>query len=149
MTEKQQTAHGYFYGGYNCAQSVFASFYEEMGLDEATALKVTAALGGGVGGLREICGAVNGAAMAIGALRGGFQPGEQEKKEQLYAAVQSMAEAFTKEFTTVNCGKLLEINEIEAKPSPAVRDEKYYEERPCGKYVEFCARLVEEELGKR
>ena len=146
MTAKEQKSHDYFYGGCNCAQSVFAAFHEEMGLDEATALRLASGLGGGVGGLREICGAVNGAAMAIGMLRGGFAPGEQEKKEQLYAAVRDMAETFSKEFTTVNCGKLLEINDIQAKATPAVRDDQYYEERPCGKYVEFCAKLVEEML---
>ena len=66
MTAKEQKSHDYFYGGYNCAQSVFAAFHEEMGLDEETALKLMRlGLGGGVGGLREICGAVTGAAMAI------------------------------------------------------------------------------------
>lgn len=148
MTPKEQLAHDYFYQGYNCAQSVFTAFHEEMGLDEALALKLTTALGGGVAGMREICGAVTGAAMALSMLQGSIGPGDQEKKKALYATVQSVAGKFQQRYATVNCGRLLELNDIIPSPAPALRDAKYYEERPCGNYVEACARLVEEELQK-
>lgn len=146
MTPKEQQAHDYFYGGYNCAQSVFTAFHEEMGISEALAFRLTAAMGGGVGGLREICGAVSGAALALSMLYGDFKPGDQEKKEQLYALVQSVAGKFKAQYTTINCAKLLELNDIKPSATPVKRDAKYYEDRPCGKYVEFCAKLVEEEL---
>lgn len=148
LTAKERKAHDYFYNGYNCAQSVFAAFHEEMGLAEETALQLMAPMGGGVGGLREICGAVTGAAMALNMSLGGVEPGNQEQKERLYQRVQAVAEKFKAEYITVNCGKLLELNDIQPAPAPAKRDGAYYEERPCGKYVEICARLVEEELAK-
>jgi C_GCAxxG_C_C family probable redox protein len=148
MTPKEQLAHDYFYGGCNCAQSVFAAFHEEMGLDEDTALQLMAPMGGGVGGLREICGAVSGAAMALNMASGGIERGNQQQKEQLYVRVKAVAEKFRVEYSTLNCGRLLELNDIQAQSTPAVRDAKYYAERPCGKYVETCARLVEEELEK-
>ena len=148
MTVKQQKAHDYFYGGYNCAQSVFAAFHQETGLDEALALRLTVSLGGGVCGMRDMCGAVIGSAMVLGLMEGEIAPGDQEKKKALYARVQALADTFKQQYGTVNCGKLLELNDITPSPVPAKRDEKYYEERPCGKYVEACAKLVEDELSK-
>jgi C_GCAxxG_C_C family probable redox protein len=148
LTPKEQKAHDYFYGGYNCAQAVFAAFHEEMGLSEELALKLMMPMGGGVGGLRDICGALCGAAMALGMLRKDVKPNDVDAKKAMYALVQEKAARFREQFTTWNCGALLAINDLQPAPVPAVRDAHYYEVRPCGKYVEACARLVEEELGK-
>lgn len=52
--------------GYNCAQAVLIPFAQELGLDEATAAKITMGLGSGVGGQGEICGVANAMAMALG-----------------------------------------------------------------------------------
>jgi C_GCAxxG_C_C family probable redox protein len=149
MTPKQQKAHDYFYSGYNCAQSVFAAFHEEMGLSEDTALKLMVSMGGGVGGLREICGAFTGAAMALNMIQNDIKTTDPDYKKRIYALVQEKAEAFKAQYGTLICRELLELNDITPSPAPAVRDAKYYEVRPCGKYVEYAAGLVEEELLKR
>lgn len=148
MTPKQQKAHDYFYGGYNCAQSVFAAFHAEMGLTEETALKLMVSMGGGVGGLREICGAFTGAAMALNMIQKDVKQADPDYKKQMYALVQEKAEAFKRQYGTVICRELLELNDITPSPVPAVRDKTYYEVRPCGKYVEYAAKLVEDELQK-
>ena len=149
MTPKQQKAHDYFYGGYNCAQSVFAAFHEEMGLDEETALKLMVSMGGGVGGLRETCGVITGAAMALNMIQKEIKPADPDYKKAMYALVQKMAAQFTQKYSTIICRELLELNDITPSPVPAVRDAAYYEVRPCGKYVEYAAKLVEEELAQR
>ena len=148
MTPKQQKAHDYFYGGYNCAQSVFAAFHEEMGLDEETALKLMVSVGGGMGGLREICGAFSGAAVALNMIQKEIKTSDLDYKKQMYALVQEKAEAFKRQYSTVICRELLELNDITPSSVPAVRDAAYYEVRPCGKYVEYAAGLVEEELSR-
>ena len=148
MTSKQQKAHDYFHSGYNCAQSVFASFHEEMGLSEELALKLTVSVGGGIGGLREICGALTGAAMALNMIQKDIKAADHEYKLQMYTLVQEKAEAFKAQYGTYICRELLELNDITPSPVPAVRDAKYYEVRPCSKYVEFAAGLVEDELNK-
>lgn len=51
--------------GYNCAQAVLAACKDYTGLDEKTALAVSAGFGGGLRS-GEICGAISGAVMAIG-----------------------------------------------------------------------------------
>ena len=55
-----------FLGGCNCAQAVFAAFADEFGLDEEFAKRLATGLGGGVGRMREVCGAVSAAALVIG-----------------------------------------------------------------------------------
>ena len=49
-----------FRQGYNCSQSVVGAFHEEMGLPLETALRLSSSFGGGMGGLRDTCGAVTG-----------------------------------------------------------------------------------------
>ena len=148
MTPKEQKAHDYFFKGYNCAQSVFAAFHEEIGLSEDAALKLMVPLGGGVGGLREICGAVTGAAMALNMAQGEFDPADADRKKRLYAQLQEMAGQFREQYGTYICRELLELNNITPSPFPAARNAAYYAERPCVLFVEACAKLVEETLSK-
>ncbi len=53
--------------GYNCAQSVVMCFPDVTDIDSDTAARLTSALGSGIGGLGEICGAANGIALVAGA----------------------------------------------------------------------------------
>lgn len=146
LMNKASLARSYFENGYNCAQSVFASFKDEMGLDEKTALRLSSGFGGGVGGLRSVCGAFSGAVMVLGMLKGYDTPNHQEAKEKLYQLVQTAAKQMTKQFDTYICHDLLEKNNIAADKTPAKRDEDYYRARPCSRYVEACAQIVQELL---
>jgi C_GCAxxG_C_C family probable redox protein len=147
LTPREQKAHDYFYGGYNCAQSVFAAFHEEMGISEELALKLMMPMGGGVGGLREVCGAFTGAVMALNLIHGDFDPADAQRKKRAYERVQAMAAAFKAQYGTCICRELLELNDITPLPVPAERSGAYYEARPCGRYVEACAKLAEETPG--
>ncbi len=59
--------------GYNCAQCTFMVFDDITGLDQDTSARLTAALGTGVGGTREICGVANAMALVEG-MTGGSGP---------------------------------------------------------------------------
>jgi C_GCAxxG_C_C family probable redox protein len=144
--ERAQIALDYFSRGFSCAQSVFTAFHQEIGLNETEALKLSCSLGGGVGGLREICGAFTGMSMALGALKGYSDPEDRAAKERQYALIQQKAEQFRNSFGTVICRDLLLQNGITPSPVPAVRTEAYYKERPCARYVEACARYAQEAL---
>ena len=146
--ERAQKALDYFNRGFNCAQSVFTAFHEEIGLDETEALKLSCSMGGGVGGLREICGAFTGMSMALGALKGYSDPKDQAAKERQYALIQQKAEQFRNSFGTVICRELLLQNGVTPSPVPAVRTADYYKDRPCARYVEACARMAEETLAR-
>ena len=73
MTHREM-AEANFKEGYNCSQAVFAAFSEEVGLPRQTALQLASGFGGGVGRMREVCGAFSGAVMALGALYGSDDP---------------------------------------------------------------------------
>jgi C_GCAxxG_C_C family probable redox protein len=83
-----------FSSGYHCAQSAFLAFAPACDLEQEEAARIAASFGGGVGGMGEICGALNGACIALGILKGDFAPGDLEAKEAHYARVQRIAGRF-------------------------------------------------------
>ena len=145
-SKKVEQAVAYFMQGYNCAQAVFTAFHEELGLKEDFALRLSSSFGGGMGGLRGTCGAVSSMFMVLGALQGYDVPDDMAAKRQLYARVQELAARFQQEYGTTNCRELLQRCSIEPSNVPAERNAEYYASRPCARYVEACARLVEEAL---
>ena len=146
VAAKVDLARSLYLSGYNCAQSVFAAFSEEMGLTQETALKMASGMGGGIGGLRMTCGAVSAMEMVLGALRGYSDAADFEGKKQLYADVQQLHAAFTAVHETSNCRQLLQKSGIVAKAQPSERTPEYYQKRPCARYIELCAQLLAEEL---
>ena len=61
-----EKARELFLSGCSCSQAVFAAFAEDFGMDPETALKLASSFGGGMGGMRETCGAVSGMLMTAG-----------------------------------------------------------------------------------
>jgi len=145
-SKKAQKALDYFFGGYNCAQSVFAAFHEEMGLGEAEALRLASSMGGGVGGLREVCGAFTGMSLVMGALRGYDTPDDPEAKKDHYARIQALGARFSDAYGTLICRDLLASHGIMPSPAPAERTPDYYRDRPCARYVAACAEWAEQAL---
>lgn len=144
MSERTQRAVELFKSGFNCSQSVFAAFAGDFGMDEETALKVSAGLGGGVGRAREVCGAVSGAAMLVGFKYGATDGNDAESKQRCYQVVQQIIAEFKKNNPSIVCRELLEINEgSNTDPKPEARTEAYYKKRPCVQLVEDAARAVE------
>ena len=100
MSEAEDRAERLFRDGNNCAQSVFGAFAGEFGMDGDTALRVSCALGGGVGRMREVCGAVSGAAMVIGMRLG-------PDKTRVYPVVQEFGRRFREACGSIVCRELL------------------------------------------
>jgi len=135
-----------FEQGYNCAQSVFCAHCEKVGISFETGLKLASSFGGGMGRLREVCGAVSAMLMLIGLKEGYTSPNDDTIKEKHYTRVQNLAKEFEAKFGTIICRELLNLEEKNSSPIPSKRDEKYYQERPCAKFVEFASALIEKEL---
>ena len=131
-----------FLGGYNCAQSVMVAFCDVTGLDESFAAKYSSAFGGGMGRLREVCGAVSGMFMVLGLLYGYDTPGDDVSKKQLYTEVQALAGRFREEVGSIVCREILKNPSTDPTPSP--RTEEYYKKRPCARMVMTAARLMDE-----
>ena len=75
---KADRAEELFRMGYNCSQSVYAAFAEELGISIEEAAKKASPFGAGFGKLREVCGAVTGMTMVLGELYGYEDPPERK-----------------------------------------------------------------------
>ena len=127
-----------FLSGCNCAQAVFtACAVGEFGLDETLAKDVSCGLGGGVGRMREVCGAVSGAAMVLGMRSGG-------DKVKAYPVIQEFCERFKKEAGSIVCRELLEGIGATSGGVPETRNWAYYHKRPCLELVKLAVRLLNE-----
>ena len=60
--------------GYACSQAVLLTFANQFDLDERTAKLISSTFGGGMGRLREKCGAVTGGFMVLGLKYGNTEP---------------------------------------------------------------------------
>lgn len=135
MTHEEK-AEAFFKEGLNCSQAVFCAYAEELGLDLALAKRLSSGLGGGVGRMREVCGAVTGATLALG-LRAG------EDKSAVYPLVQDFCAKFKAECGSIVCRDLLAGTGASAGGAPEARTEAYYKKRPCVEMVKLAARLLE------
>ena len=133
-----------FLEGFNCSQSVFAAFCDRFGMDEETAKRVSAGLGGGVGRMREVCGAVSGAAMVLGSIASATEGDDKESKAKNYELVREFAERFKQRHGgTVICREMLKLNvPMENSVMPESRTAEYYKNRPCLKAVEDAADIL-------
>jgi C_GCAxxG_C_C family probable redox protein len=120
-----------FRKGYNCSQSVFAAFADELHMPVEEAARIASPFGAGFGKLREVCGAVSGMTLAAGYLKGYDDPSDYESKKQLYALIQKMCAEFKELEGTLICRELLGLKEGEDAAEPSVRTEEYYRSRPC------------------
>lgn len=144
---KREKAQSLFMNGYNCAQAVFAAFCDETGLDEETALRLSSAFGGGMGRMREVCGAVSGMFMALGMLDGYSDAGDDKIKMELYQKVQSLAEQFKEKNSSIICRELMALPEKISDPTPEKRTPEYYGHRKnCIDAVGDAAEILESYL---
>ena len=141
---KREKAIELFLDGYNCAQSVFGAFAEDLGIDFETAVKFSSAFGGGMGRLREVCGAVSGMFMVLSVAEGYTSPTDKDAKMELYKKVQDLAAEFkAKNGDTYICRELLQNIATTKGHEPEDRTPEYYKHRPCAKFVGDAAEIIE------
>ena len=132
-----------FLAGYNCAQAVFGAFCDVTKMDFETAMKLSSSFGGGMGRLREVCGAVSAMFMVAGILYGYSETSDNSAKAEHYARIQKLAEEFKKENNTIICRELIASLNKDSSPVPETRTEKYYKERPCAAFVRSAAAILD------
>lgn len=133
MTHADKGAE-YFSDGYNCSQSVVLAYCDDLKLDKELALKMSSSFGGGMGRLREVCGAVTGMFFVAGILHGYSNPTDKKAKDEHYKLIQELAEEFKAVHSTYICKDLLK---VAGKQSPVSeeRTPEYYKTRPCVRFV--------------
>ena len=148
MNEKAQRAKALFLEGYNCAQAVAGAFAPEMGLPLDTVARMAGGFGGGMGRMREVCGAVSGMTLAASALRGYSDPQAGPAKTGTYAMIQALAGCFRAQNGSIICRELLGLARPEGTPQAEARTPEYYKKRPCPELVAMAAQILEEWLAE-
>ncbi len=134
---KGELAECYFRQGYNCSQAVALAFCDETGLDEKTTERLTIGFGGGIGRMREVCGAMNASVFVLGAAF-------NEDKSSIYKRVQELADTFKKQNGSIICRELLGLSSKgNDSPNAEARTPEYYKKRPCPLIVHDAANALD------
>ncbi len=142
--DRSERAVAKFMEGYNCAQSDLFSYCEDLGLDKDTALKLACGFGAGMGRKEEVCGAVSGGIMVIGAKYG---RGENEDKETTYSAYEKIRELmnqFSQRHGTYICRQLLNGCELTKKEGQAIYKANEYFNKVCKPCVKSVVEIIED-----
>ncbi len=143
---KTEKALDIFSKGFNCAQSVFAAFASELGVDEELALKLASSFGGGARN-GEMCGAVSGALMVIGLKYGHYQPGDNKQKSK----ANNISFEFTKRFREANksivCRELLGYDLTIPEEMACIKEKNLFREI-CPKLIMSAVTVLEGILKK-
>lgn len=124
MTKQKaiSNALNFFDEGYACSQSVLLAFSEEFRLDENTAKLISSTFGGGMGRLREKCGALTGGFMALGLKYGNIDPKDMNTKLEAYHKVRELNKKVEAIYGTTSCSEILKKHATEAE----VADRKHH-----------------------
>ena len=133
-----------FYDGYNCAQAVTIAFADVTGLTTDFSATMASSFGGGMGRMREVCGAVSGMLLVAGILYGYKGNEGDDAKKAHYALVQNLAGQFREKVGSIVCRDILKNPPADPVPSP--RTEEYYKQRPCARMVFLAAQILDDYL---
>lgn len=138
---RREVAEAAFLQGYNCSQSLLYAFADLLPVDRGTAMRLASSFGGGMGRLREVCGAVSGSFMVLGMLCGYEGPETGDIKAEHYARIQAFAHRYEAKNDTIICKQLLHRDREGFVPE--ARTEAYYTNRPCKRLIGDAAELLE------
>jgi C_GCAxxG_C_C family probable redox protein len=135
-----------FRDGYACSQAILAVYGETLGLDRATAMRISAGFAGGMR-LGEACGAVTGAFMVLGLHHCSADCKTSAGRQTVYAAVTEFASQFRQRNKTVICRELLgcDIGTPEGRKQAKDRD---LFRSVCPKMVEDAAEILEQMMAR-
>jgi C_GCAxxG_C_C family probable redox protein len=132
---KSETAEETFASGYNCAQSVFVTYAEQLGLDEETAAKISSGFGGGMH-LGGTCGVVTGAFMVLGLKFG-------DGKKRTYDKTAEFTEKFLLRNPSIKCLDLLGADVRVKEEFEKAKSEGLFK-CVCGRLVKDACEILEE-----
>ncbi len=125
--------------GFNCCQAVVAAYADVFGLDQTTALQISASFGGGIGGMRQTCGAACGMYILCGLQCGQTKADDLQSKADNYKEVQLLAQQFKNIHGSTICAELLGLKQPD-NPDTIIK------KQPCNQTVANAARIIGERL---
>ena len=144
--DHRELAAELFLSDSNCAQAVLEAFGDVTGLEKSLAAKLASSFGG-MGRMREVCGAVSGMLMVVGLLYGYDDPGENDvNKKAHYRLVQTLAGQFREEIGSIICREIL--SNPPSDPNPTPRTAEFYKTRPCVRMVMTAAGILDDYIAE-
>ncbi len=144
--ERDLYAAELFMNGHNCAQAVVMAFSDKIGMEPSACAKMASSFGGGMGRMREVCGAVSGMLMVAGILYGYDTNDDDAVKKAHYARVQELAGKFREQVGSIVCREILK--NPPSDPNPTPRTKVFYEQRPCTRMVMLATQIMEDYISK-
>ncbi|MFA4877416.1 MAG: C-GCAxxG-C-C family protein [Methanoregula sp.] len=138
-------AEATFTGGFSCAQSVCLAFAGDYGIDKETCLKLSCALGGGMGHTDNTCGAVTGALMVIGMKYGRTRLDDMAAKEKTYEVTKEFIAEFMRRNHSLRCTDLLGYNLSHPREFGLAKEKGVFKST-CPLLVRSAAEILEEIL---
>lgn len=142
MTRREKAEEN-FMQGYNCSQSLVLAFADLTDMKEDALLKLSSGFGGGMGRLREVCGAVSGMFIIASILFGYSDPKDKQKKDDLYIKIQKLGLELEKTRGSIVCRELLNLDVKHEPPLSSERTANFYDVRPCMKIIGDAAEILE------
>ena len=147
MNDRSEQAKEHFTNGANCAQAVLKAFCDRCGLTPDAAMKLASGFGGGLARQREVCGAVTGMTMAAGLICGPGEGTDKAAKDEHYAFIRGLCDAFREETGSILCRELLGLAPMQTDPPVSeARTAAYYKKRPCADLVALAAKILSEKI---
>ena len=144
--DHREKAARLFLQGYNCAQAMMVAYCDETGLTPEFAARMASSFGGGMGRMREVCGAVRGMLLVAGILYGYDTPGDDVSKKRHYTLVQQLAGQFREEVGSIVCRDILK--NPPSDPNPTPRTAEFYKTRPCARMVMIAAKILDDYIAE-
>ena len=141
--DRNDQAVAKFVSGYNCAQAVLFSFCDDLGLDKDKALKIACGFGAGMGRKEEVCGAVSGGIMVIGAKYGRGENDDRKATEITYTKVTELKNQFPQRHGTYICRQLLNGCELTTEEGQKIFKENDYLNKVCKQCVKNVVEILE------
>lgn len=134
--QRASKAETLFTDGYNCCQAVVMAFDDLFdGITVQHLSQIALGFGGGMGRMRQVCGAFSASVMLSGLISPVFNPKDIAARTTNYSLVQTFAEKFKEaNGPSIICGELLGLKPY-SSPIPSERTADYYHKRPCSKIV--------------
>ena len=146
MSLKSEKAVAAFTSGFNCSQSTLSVFCDELSLDRESAFKIACGFGAGMGRKGEICDALSGAIIALGARYGRGENDDPAATAITYRRTSELLQRFTEKHGSVRCKELLDGCDFTTPQGQQLFAEKEMKRNICVPCVETAVTLVEELL---
>lgn len=126
--------------GYNCAMAVMSALLEPAGVDPLDYLALAAPFGAGIAREGLTCGALTGAVLALGMLKGPKGYSNREAKEEAYRLCAPVVKAFEKRMGSALCADITGVDIATPEGRERMRELRILETK-CVPAVELAARL--------